>query len=160
MELQRVVTGRDHGVEVAALAASRDVVVRCSDADTVLAAASWREALVGDIGVWLVVGEDYPTQLAARDVKTLAALVPLRRVVIQAASLVDEHAEVLAALLTNDEVNFANEVATLRGAYNRPAPPRSIDLWRYREGQLVMGDQTLGVSRSETLEWGELTYFA
>ena len=160
MELLRVVAGRGHAAEVAVLAGSTDVVVRCADADTVLAVASWREALVSDIGVWLVVGDDYPAQLAARYVKTLSALVSLSRVVVEAASLVDQHADVLEALLTDDEVNFANDVATLRGAYNRPAPQLPIDLWRYREGQLVRRAHTLDLVRSESRAWGELSYFA
>ena len=160
MELLRVVTDRAHADDVVAFAASHNVVLRCSDADTLLVVASLREVLEGEIGVWLVVGDDYPAQLAARDVKTLAALVSLTRVVIEASSPVDQHADVLAALLSDDEVNFANDVVTLRGAYNRPAPPRPLDLWRYREGQLVMEEQQLNLVRSETLAWGELTYFA
>jgi len=116
MELLRVVTDRAHADDVVAFAASHNVVLRCSDADTVLVVASLREVLEGEIGVWLVVGDDYPAQLAARDVKTLAALVSLTRVVIEASSPVDQHADVLAALLSDDEVNFANDVVTLRGA--------------------------------------------
>jgi hypothetical protein len=159
MGVLRIVTDHGRGEETAQLATANDVIVRCRDADTVLAVASWRASIDRDIGVWLVIDDDYPAQLAARDLKTLAAIVPLTRVVIEAASMVDQHADVVAAMLTNDEVNLSNEVVELRGAYNRPAPPRRIDVWRYRDGDLAAGDRTLRVSRSEALEWAELTYF-
>lgn len=159
MGLLRIVTDHGRGEETARLARSNHVVIRCRDVDTVLAVASWRTTIEDDVGVWLIIDEGYPAQLAARDVKTLAAIVPLTRVVIEAASMVDQHADVVVAMLTNDEVNLSNEVVELRGAYNRPAPPRPIEVWRYRDGGVTLAERTLDVARSETLEWAELTYF-
>jgi hypothetical protein len=160
MELLRVVAGRASGAEVARLTRSHQVLFRCADADTVMTVASWREELVGPLGVWLVVGPGYRAQMAARDVKTLAALVPISRVVIEAPSPSSEHAAVVGALLTDDEVNFANEVATLLGAYNRPAPPSPIEVWSYEDERLTRGDDTLALVRREASDVGELTYFA
>ncbi len=160
VELLRVLTDRARGAEVAALSKDHALVVAVRDADTVMTVSSWRAVLQHELGVWLTLDEDYPAQLAARDVKTLAALVPLTRVVIEAPSLVDQHVAVVAALLTNDEVNFTNDVADLRGAYNRPAPPHPIELWAHRDGRVVRGDDVLGPVRAETLEWAEVTYFA
>jgi hypothetical protein len=160
VELVRVRTDHGRGAEVAEFATSHHVLVDCRDADTVLVVASWREVLHGDVGVWLCLGEAYPAQLAARDLKTLAALVPLARVVIEVSSRADQHAAIVSALLTNDEVNLTNDVATLRGAYNRPTPPRPIDVWRLEDQRVVSGEHTLAMLRRDRLEWGELTYFA
>ena len=159
MELLRVVAARARSAAVTDLAAKNQVLYHCTDADTVMVAATWRETLTAPLGLWLVVGEGYRAQLAARDLKTLAAIVPVRRVVIEAASRSTEHAAVVAALLTDDEVNFSNDVATLRGAYNRPAPPRTIEVWSYQAERLCFGDLALTPQRRDVSDV-ELTYFA
>jgi hypothetical protein len=122
--------------------------------------ASWRKELTTPVGVWLDVGPGYRAQLAARDLKTLAALAPISRVVIEAPSRSSEHAAVVEAMLTNDEVNFANDVATLRGAFNRPAPVSPIEVWSYEDERLTTGDHSLALVRREASDLGELTYFA
>ena len=86
------------------------------------------------LGVWLVLSEDYSAQIAARDVATLSWLIALDTVVVSARVDRSPAREVLEALLTNDEVNLTNDVATLVGAYNRPAPPsadRRVELRRH-----------------------------
>ena len=68
-------------------------------------------------------------------------------------------AEVLEALLTNDEVNFANGVATIVGAYNRPAPPSPIAVWSWDGTNLRNGDRVLQLASSETTELGDSTTY-
>ncbi len=89
-------------------------------------------------GVWLRPGPEYPASLAARDVATLAWITPIAHVVVEAERAPAQLAA-LGALLTNDEVTFSNEVASLAGAYNRPAPPTALVLWRL-EGDTLVGD--------------------
>jgi hypothetical protein len=159
MELVRLVAATAQRDAVVRLANERPVLFRCADADTVLVAASMSGRLTKPLGVWLVVGEAYPAQLAARDVATLAALVPLGHVVIEAGSRSKEHADVVRALLTNDEVNFSNAVVSLVRAYNRPAPPAPVTVWSCDGQRLVSGERVLSPGRVETNDVGELTYF-
>ncbi|HEV3188442.1 MAG TPA: hypothetical protein VGZ04_10415 [Acidimicrobiales bacterium] len=157
-------------VHLAAAESQRDEVVRvtrdhlmlfeCTDAETVLVGASLGDRLTADVGVWLSVTSAYPAQLAARDVATLAALVPLRHVVIHAGEHSKDHADVVRALLTNDEVNFTNDVATISGAFNRPAPPEPVTVWSHEDDRLVNGDTVLTKHSVEVSDAGELTYFA
>ena len=142
--------------------ATRDhlIVFQCTDAETVLVAASLVDRVTSDFGVWLSVTDAYPAQLAARDVATLSAIVPLRHVVVEASSRSKDHADVLRALLTNDEVNFTNDVARISGAYNRPAPPKPVTVWSYGRDRLVDGDDVLTKVRLEERAVGALTYFA
>lgn len=137
------------------------VILHFTDADTVMASASLRGSLGGPVGVWLEVSaDDYPASLAARDVATLSWLIGLDHVVISAARDATAHAQVVAALLTNDEVNFANDVATLRGAYNRPAPPSPITVWSYDGESLRNADTVLGERASSWSQAGTLTTFS
>ena len=101
----------------------------------------------------------FSAPLAARDVATLSWLVQLDRVVVAAADNASAHADVVRALLTNDEVNFANDVATLRGAYNRPAPPRPLEVWHYDASTLRHEDVVLVERSRVTTAAGELTIF-
>lgn len=159
MELLRLVSGTAKRGQVARLANERPVVFRCRDADTIIVAASMSGALAAPIGVWLRVSPDYTAQLAARDVKTLASLLALREVVIEAPSLPRAHAEVVRALLTDDEVNLVNEVARIEGAYNRPAPRALVVVWSYEDGQLRQGDHVLRAGEVVEDEVGEWTAF-
>jgi hypothetical protein len=159
MELVRLVAALSERDAVLSIANERLVLFHCADADTVVVAASMSGRLSHPLGVWLIVDEASPAQLAARDVATLAALVPLSHVVIEAGSLAIEHADVVRALLTNDEVNFSNEVVSLVGAYNRPAPPSPITVWSYDGQRLVSGEHVLSPGRVDTDEVGAWTYF-
>jgi hypothetical protein len=105
-------------------------VIAVRDADTIIAVASLHDRVTRPLGVWLELSEDYSAQLAARDVATLSWLVPLDTVVVSSPNA-ESHAQVVEALLTNDEVNFTNGVATLVGAYNRPAPPSPVAVWSW-----------------------------
>lgn len=105
------------------------VAFSCTDANTVMVAAALRDALRAPIGVWLEVSADYPAALCARDVATLSHLIGLDHVVIASASDASSHAAVVRALLSDDVVDFENDVASIRHAYNRPAPPRPITVW-------------------------------
>lgn len=141
-----------------ALAASRDAVLvwRCTDADTAVAAA----ALAGEgrhphLGLWLEVSAGYPAALAARDVKTLAALVGLGHVVIGADERARAHAEVVEALLGGGPVALTNEVATIVGAYNRPAPREPVTVWAHETARLVGGGQSLGLVAAGSDALGE-----
>jgi hypothetical protein len=156
MELVRLVAPLERRVDVARLSKVFTVLFQCSDADTVIGLSSTPGEL-DDCGVWLEVDDDYPAQLAARDVKTLSTIVPLRHAVIES-TRAREHAEVVRALLTNDEVNFTNDLATIRGAYNRPAPRQPLTVWWF-DGALHSEDVELNVVRAESTDAGELSYF-
>jgi hypothetical protein len=157
MELVRLVAPLERRVDVARLSKVITILFRCSNADTVIALSSMQGEL-DDCGVWLEVGDEYPAQLAARDVKTLSTIVPLRHAVIES-SRAREHSEVVGALLTSDEVNSTHDVATIRGAYNRPAPPHPLTVWWF-DGALHCEDSELKVAYTERTDAGELTYFS
>lgn len=144
----------------AAIECEAPVVVRCLDGDVIIALGFLGDRLTKAVGVWLDVSEGYPSQLAARDVATLSWLVRLEHVVISAARDAEAHADVVRALLTNDEVNFANEVATLSGAYNRPAPPYEVKVWSSNGPVVRDGDRELRIGAVRSTEAGELARFA
>jgi hypothetical protein len=141
-------------------AAPSPLVVSCHDANTVMVAAALRDLLPTPIGVWLEATPDYPAALVARDVATLSWLVPLRHVVISAGSSPGAHAEVVRALLTNDEVNLRNDVATITGAYNRPAPPEPVLVWASEGEDLVTDGHALHRTSRVEIDAGTLTTFA
>jgi hypothetical protein len=159
MELVHLAAAESRRDEVVRASFDHLILFQCTDAETVLVAASLVDRVTNDFGVWLSVTSAYPAQLAARDVATLSAIVPLRHVVVQASSHSGEHADVLRALLTNDEVNFTNDVARIAGAYNRPAPPAPVTVWSFDQHRLVNGDDVLAKVRLEESGAGELTYF-
>jgi hypothetical protein len=127
----------------------RHVVAAVIDADTIVAVGSLHDRLTGPVGVWLQLSDDYSAQMAGRDVATLSWLVALDTVVISAASA-EASAQVVEALLTNDEVNFTNGVATLVAAYNRPAPPTPVAVWSWDGALLRRGDEALREASVET----------
>jgi hypothetical protein len=157
MELVRLVAPLERRVDVARLSKDFTILFQCSNADTVIAMSSMHDEL-DDCGVWLEVNDEYLAQLATRDIKTLSTIVPLRHAVIESPRA-QAHAEVVRALLTNDEVNFTNDAATIRGAYNRPGPPQPLTVWWF-DGALRSADRGLKVARTETTDVGELTYFS
>lgn len=122
--------------------ADRPVVVRVRDGDAATLLAAHGPDWEGSWGVWLEASEAYPAQLIARDVKTLSHLMELDHVVISARADAAAHAEVVWALLTADEVNFLNEVATLVQAYNRPAPASPLTVW-YADGEALRSGQVV-----------------
>jgi hypothetical protein len=67
-------------------------------------------------GLWLEVTDGYSAPMAGRDIATLALLGPLANVVISAGEHGPAVCELIAATMTNDEINFANEAGTLVGA--------------------------------------------
>ena len=121
----------------------RPLVIRVTDADTVTVVAGVSAAWSGSWGVWLRASEDYPAGLIARDVKTLARLLEIDHVVIDAAEHADAHAQVVAALLSEGPVTLHNAVASITGAYNRPAPPRPITVWSVEGDVLRHAQRTL-----------------
>ena len=138
--------------------ANHHVVVSITDADTIIALGSLHDRLQRPIGVWLELSEDYSAQMAARDVATLSWLIPLDTVVVSALTA-EASAQVLEALLTNDEVNFSNGVATLVGAYNRPAPPTPVAVWSFDGTHLRRGDEVLREASSEASGVGDVTTY-
>jgi hypothetical protein len=135
---------------------ARHLLVSITDADSVVALGSLHDRVTGSLGVWLELSDDYSAQMAARDVATLSWLVPLDTVVVSA-TRAESSAQVVEALLTNDEVNFTNDVANLVGAYNRPAPPTPITVWSWDGTLLRHGDETLQVVSSESSDLGVTT---
>jgi len=115
-----------------------NILFSCSDADSVMCLASLRGELSSSVGIWLEVGNDYPAALCARDIATLSWLVDLREVVISGDDA-DAQAEVVRAMLSNEEITFSNKVANIVGAYNRPSPPNPIRVWSYENGSLHCG---------------------
>jgi hypothetical protein len=160
MELVRLVAPLSERDALITLSKEATTLFRCSDADTVIVVASLADRLSVDVGVWLFVSASYSAQLCARDIKTLSHLVSLRHAVVEAETGSSEHAEIVRALLTNDEVNFDNELATIRGAYNRPAPPTPVTVWSVEDETLTRGTETLRRQRVESRDGVELTYFA
>ena len=136
------------------------VVVQCTDANTILATAARADSWTVPVGVWLDVTEGYRAALAARDVATLSWLLEVTHVVVSASARAPSHARVLEALLSDEEVNLINEVATLRHAYNRPAPPRKITVWSWDGATLRHGTSSLAERSSNDLDAGVLTTFA
>jgi hypothetical protein len=133
----------------------RPVVIRVTDADTVTMLAGVCDEWSGSWGVWLRASEDYSAGLIARDVKTLCTLLEVDHVVIDAAHDAAAHAEVVAALLSDEEVTLHNAVATITAAYNRPAPARAVSVWSVEGDEIRHGDTAL--RRGETR--GAVTFF-
>jgi hypothetical protein len=106
--------------------------------------------------VWAKVGADYPASLLARDIKTLAHLGALSLVVVEAPSDASAHAAVVRALLEGDAVSLENDVATLRGATNLPAPPQTIAVWA-SDGLVVWNDQTRLTLAQDGPGWTEFS---
>ncbi len=121
----------------------RPLVVRVSDADTVVVVAAVAQRWSGSWGVWLSASEDYPAALIARDVKTLAVVMDLDHVVIDADHDAPAHAAVVEALLSDAAVTLHNAVATITDAYNRPVPPRPVCVWHVEGEDLVHGARVL-----------------
>lgn len=134
----------------------RPLVIRVTDADTVTVLAGVSTEWAGSWGVWLRASEDYSAALIARDVKTLAVLMEIDHVVIEAANEARAHADVVSALLSDDEVTLHNAVAHITAAYNRPAPPRPVCVWSVEGDTLVHGPRVL--RRSEVR--GAITFFS
>ena len=134
------------------------VVVSILDADPIVALGSLRDSLTRPIGLWLELSEDYSAQMAARDLATLSWLVAVDTAVVSSPTA-DASAQVVEALLTDDEVNFTNGVATLVGAYNRPAPPSPIAVWSWDGTQLRHGDEVLREASSASSDLGDVTTY-
>jgi hypothetical protein len=145
MQLARldVTSAELEGLPVLVSEQDRPLVIRVNDADTVTILAGVSAEWAGSWGVWLRADEDYPAALIARDVKTLAALMEIDHVVIEAASDVRSHAEVVSAMLSDDEVTLHNAVANITAAYNRPAPPRPVRVWSVEGDTLVHEERVL-----------------
>jgi len=158
MRLVLVVASRASRSAVAAFTGATPVF-RCNDADTAIVLGSWSDALTSEVGVWLRVTDGYSAQIVARDVRTLSVLTNLRHVVIEAADRANEHADVVRVLLSGEEVNFSNSVATLTHAFSRPAPPRPLTVWSYENTELSSPEGTLREMPRDAPDDLELTYF-
>lgn len=97
-------------------------LIACSDGDVVILLSALAERCHGPVGVFLEASEQYRPQIIARDVATLSHLVELTDVVLTS----EADAEIVRALLSEDAVTLSNAEATLREAFNRPAPPRPV----------------------------------
>jgi hypothetical protein len=159
MRVVRVAASRASRGALAQLGDSATPVFHCTDGDTAIVLASWSEQVTREVGVWLRVTNGYRAQFAARDIRTLAVLTNLRHVVIEAVERADEHADVVRVLLTGEEVNFSNSVATLSHAFSRPTPPRPLTVWSYEKKQLTSPERTLQEVSRDALGDAELTYF-
>jgi len=133
---------------------------QCPDADVVVLAASLVDEWSASVGLWLEVSPGRPAQLCARDVATLSHIVNVASVVVSNSEDASAYARVVAALLTNDEVTLSSPVAELRGAYNRPAPPRAIDVWSFDGKVLRRGDEVRHAAGRRKVPEGVLTTFA
>ncbi len=90
-------------------------------------------------GLWLEVADDYSAPMAGRDISTLALLGPLANVVISAGEHGPAVCELIAATMTNNEINFTNVAGTLVNAFNRPSPAVPPKLW-WLDGASVVTD--------------------
>lgn len=137
---------------------ARRLIISFSDADPIVTLGSLHDRVTNPLGVWLEVSDDYSAQMAARDIATLSWLVPLDTAVVSAPKA-ESSAQVVEALLTNDEVNFTNDVANIVGAYNRPAPPKAIAVWSWDGTTLRHRSETLRIVSSESGDLGVTTRF-
>jgi hypothetical protein len=158
MRLIRVVASR---ASIGPLTESGDAtpVFRCNDGDSAIVLGSWSDALTREVGVWLRVTDGYRAQIVARDVRTLSVLMNLRHVVIEAPDRARERAEVVRALLTGEEANLSNSVATLTHVFSRPAPPRPLTVWSYGNAELTSPEGSLRQVPRDASADAELTYF-
>ena len=90
-------------------------------------------------GLWLEVADDYSAPMAGRDISTLALLGPLANVVISSGEHGPAVCELIAATMTNNEINFTNVAGTLVNAFNRPSPAVPPKLW-WLDGASVVTD--------------------
>ena len=156
MQLARLDVTPAEMADLASVAAQdHPLVIRVIGADTVTMLAAMSEALSGAWGVWLEASEHYSAGLIARDVKTLARLLWIEHVVVDAAENSAAHAEVVRVLLSNESVTLYNAVANITGAYNRPAPPRPVTVWNVQGDLLVHPQRSLLRQRVS----GALTYY-
>jgi hypothetical protein len=162
MELTRLTAPLAKLGDVASLVSANAnmVVLECSDADTVMAAATLGGELDRPVGVWLEITSGYSAALCARDVATLSWLIDLEHVVVAATEKSRSQADVVEALLTNDEVNFTNDVAVIAHAYNRPAPPKPITVWSFDGTTVHRGKTELIESSGARFAEISLTTFA
>jgi hypothetical protein len=158
MALVRLDVRFDELDALAIYANAHHVVVSIIDADTIVSLGSLHDRLRAPIGVWLQLSEDYSAPLAARDVKTLSWLVPLETVVVSGPNAASS-AQILEALLSDNEVNFTNGIATLVAAYNRPAPPKPVAVWSLDGAVLRRGDTILREASSQTTDLGDVTTY-
>ena len=117
-------------------------VLRVHGGDPVLLLAAYGPDWPGEWGLWLEASEGYPAALIARDLKTLSHLMKLTTVVIAAAQHPDQHAEVVRRLLSDETSDLRNDVVTVSGAVNRPAPPAHIRVW-HAEGSRLFSESTV-----------------
>jgi len=157
MTLRRFVVALVDRDDVAPRLAPGDVL-DVKDADATMVLASLDETLGVGVGLWLRVNDQHPAALVARDLATLSRLRAFTLVVIESSDALAQ-AEVVRALFSEGEVNFVNEVATLRGAYNRPAPPRPIEVGTCEGGSVSLGGQTFEVASREAFAWGEIVTY-
>ena len=158
MELMHLSTSLAHLEQVTAWVPeqSSPVLLSLVDANTVIAAAGAKDQWRSPLGVWLEIDEGYAASLCARDVATLSWLIDLDHVVVSAENA-RAQAQVVTAMLTNDEVNFANDAATIRGAFNRPAPPRPVRVWSFDGETLASDGLELRAISTARLSFGEAT---
>jgi len=161
MELVHLATMLDDAHRVPAFVGDQNapVVLSCEDANTIIVAAALEAAWRTPLGVWLEVGDGYPASLAARDVATLSWLVALEHVVVHGGRA-RAHAQILEALLTNERVSITNEVASIRDAYNRPAPPRPVRVWYAEAESLFARDEELRALGTRNTPAGAATTYA
>jgi hypothetical protein len=160
MELVHLSTSLAHLEEASAWVHEQPspVVLSVKDANTVIAVAAQRDHWGAALGVWLEVGDGYSASLCARDVKTLSWLVDLEHVVVSA-QRAPEHATVVAAMLTDEEVSIVTDVATIRGAFNRPTPPRPVRVWSFDGTTLRSDAEVLGATSRSSVGFGEVTTY-
>lgn len=124
--------------------------------DATMVIAALGSASPVELGLWLRVDEQRPAALAARDLATLSHLVHFGVVVIAAQVDCRAQADVVRALLSADEVNFSNEVTTLRGAYNRPAPAWPLEVVSSDGVTIFRGDERWVLRARDARPWGEV----
>jgi hypothetical protein len=118
---------RDAPEIVASVEVSQDVVIAFDGGATPVLMAALAIEWTRPVGAWLVVGDQYPAAMAARDISTLSWLIDLPMVVLSAADgTLDDHAEIFVSLLGAEPVNLATSVATLHNAINRPVPKSPV----------------------------------
>lgn len=135
-------------------------VLDVTNGDAVMMLAALGPTLDVTLGLWLRVDEQRPAVLAARDLATLTHLVDVGLVVIEASERAEAQADVVRALFSADEVNFANEITTIRGAYNRPAPARPLEVASSDGLMLYRGGVVYAREVQVPHAWGEIVTYS
>ena len=106
------------------------VAISYEGLSTPMVLAAQSELWARPVVPWLVIDDRFSSPVAARDIKTLCWLMNISDVLLSSPlGNLNEHAEIIWRLLTEDDVTIDNGAARLLNAYNRPLPLTPPAIW-------------------------------